>query len=534
MLMMVLLLTTLAIAISMSAAIIAVVIIKKDCTFVDLMVLENIILVLFVLLSLAFTIYCVFELLWSARNTIDEKPCSQVLLEDIHELEGFASKEVVGNDVSTAFLQELTKLVCVRCNEISCDMKLRQLQAFFPEHAKFSDILDDFWGNLFDLHGNLTENGKMIRLDLLLGLHVGENAQSFPCFFDESGLCDHLKMETYCSTERMLSLFRINDSMCPQQGHSTLHAIVDLRKIIMDSFLKENPSLLRDEKSHLVMQNDQVQHEILQYENFNSATQSVGMLSNSSSYQDSCPLEELTTVAILVSKCPSEQLAQQPSQTQICFSYNELKGLLLNSFRGCIQNISNLEKADLLIERRGGYDEKLTALAAEMVIFLDVAPKGKFSPSAIVDSSGKMFNICSSVLGCGDSCMFQPCLVISFGVWCISRICELLPLVEEPMLLEKYSRVLNRLQGILESAFLNPVHPVAICPCTNSVPGFRMPDGKERISVEAALKMLMEVEAAIYGQNREKVHGTGEKNLKSVLQQYKRRLSKASSMAGYN
>ncbi|TVU29145.1 hypothetical protein EJB05_20699, partial [Eragrostis curvula] len=436
--------------------------------------------------------------------------------------EGFYSKEVVRNDVSAASTQELAKSVCMICNEISCNMKSRQLQDFFNAHTKFSDILDEFWGNLFDLHGNLTENGKIIRLDLLVGLHFKENTQRFPCLSYESGFCDHLKMVNYSSFERILPLLRINNSMHLQEGHCTLPAVVELRNFIMDSFLKKNPNLLSDEKLYFVM------------ENSDSASHSVGMFSNCTSYKDSCPLEELNTMAVLVQKCPSQQLAQKPSQINICFSYNELKGLLLNSFCGCIQSISNLEKSDLLVQRRGGYDEKLIGLAAEMVIFRDVTPKGKFSPSAIIDSSGKMFNICTSVLGCGDSCMFQPCLIISFGVWCICRICELLPLVEEPVILVKYSRVLNRLQGILDSAFLNPVQPVSICPCTDSVPGFRLPDGCQRISVEAALKMLMEVEVAIYGQNCENVHGTGKENLKSVLKSYKCQLSKASSMAGKN
>ncbi|KAF3322264.1 hypothetical protein FCM35_KLT13405 [Carex littledalei] len=41
-----------------------------------------------------------------------------------------------------------------------------------PSRASFVAILDDFWGQLFDLEGNLTKKAKLIRLDALLGLDV--------------------------------------------------------------------------------------------------------------------------------------------------------------------------------------------------------------------------------------------------------------------------------------------------------------------------------------------------------------------------
>jgi len=118
----------------------------------------------------------------------------------------------------------------------------------------------------------------------------------------------------------------------------------------------------------------------------------------------------------------------------------------LNSFRGCILKISELEKSDWLFQHRDGYDEKLIDLAAEMVIFRDIHPSDKFSPNVVVDSDGKMFNVCTSVLGCGDACMWLPSLVISFGVWCISRIFDIMLLEKQPVMRGEYSMVLNRLQ----------------------------------------------------------------------------------------
>jgi len=54
-----------------------------------------------------------------------------------------------------------------------------------------------------------------------------------------------------------------------------------------------------------------------------------------------------------------------------------------------------------------------------------------------------------------------------------------------------------------------------------------MADGK-RISVEAVLEMLMEVEATIFGA-KHAVYGGEEKDLKSVLNRYKLLLSKVAS-----
>ncbi|XP_062217778.1 uncharacterized protein LOC133918006 [Phragmites australis] len=681
-----LILTTLAIIVAMNAALIVALVIRKDCGFAELMGLPNTILMLFGLLSFDFTMYLAFQLLWAVRSTVDDKICSQVLLERGHDYgvgnkenpligatytddhvlggfedtikalgtgldsvlnskcktnlqeqvmvvdgqdetfdtgdkplskipqdllgqtvgkeasickalhveptesfachdsfflsehegnvrnlilpygqvpmskshstknmldminylatEGFANGEVVRNDISVALSQQVAKLVSVRCNEIAgtwkfnnenaSSMDFGRVREFFSAHLQFADILDEFWGNLFDLHGKLTEKGKTIRLDLLIGLDVEDKIQSCPCCFDgmPGGLCDPLKPEDL-STVRIPPLFRISNSICPQQGNCTLPAVVELRRCIMDSFLKENSSLLRDDKvSYFVMENDPVQNEVPIYENFHSVSQYIVLVSNSTSYWAPCPLEELNTMPVLVQKCPSQQVAQQAPQTNVYFSYNELKGLLLNSFVACIQNISDLEKSDWLIQHRGGYDEKLVGLAAEMVIFGDICPSGKFNPNAIVYSDGKMFNLSTSVLGCGDACMWQPSLIISFGVWCISRIFEVLPSVKQPVLFGKYSRVLNRLQGILDTAFLNPVHPVSICPCTDTVPDLTFHDGSQRISAEAVLKNLMEVEAAIYGQKRAGVKGKGKKNLKFVLKRYKRWLFKAASMAG--
>ncbi|PAN07145.1 hypothetical protein PAHAL_1G314100 [Panicum hallii] len=489
----------------------------------------------------------------NARNLIP--PCGQALTSKIHStkdmldmidylaVEGFANGEIVRNAVSAALSQQVAELISAKrneknetlkfYNEYACSMNYGQVQESFSEHDRFTDILDDFWGNLFDLHGKLTDKGKIIRLDLLIGLDVEEKIKNCPCCFDgtSGGLCDRFDLVNL-SAMKTPSLFRINNSMCPEQGNCTLPAVVELRRCIMDSFLQEDHTLLKDDEvSYFVMENDQVQYEVPIYEKFYRVAKSIGMKSNCTSDWAPCPLEELNTMTVLVQKCPSQQVAQHASKTNVYFSYNELKGLLLNSFRGCILNISELGKSDWLFQYRDGYDEKLIGLAAEMVIFRDIYPNGLFSPNVVVDSDGKMFNVCTSVLGCGDACMWLPSLVISFGVWCISRILEIMLSEKQPVMRGEYSMVLNRLQGILDPAFLKPVQPVPICPCTDTVPSVRVPDASQRTSAEAVLKKLMEVEAFIFGPKcygmycREKE----KEDLKMVLNRYKLWFSKVTS-----
>lgn len=490
----------------------------------------------------------------NARNLIPH--CGQALTSKIHStkdmldmidylaVEGFANGEVVRNAVSTALGQQVAELISARCNEknetlkfyneYACSMNYGQVEEPFYDHGLFTDILDNFWGNLFDLHGKLTEKGKIIRLDLLIGLDVEENIKNCPCCLDGTSgeLCDRFNLINL-SAMKTPSLFRIKNSMCPEQGNCTLPAVVELRRCIMDSFLQDDHHIpfQDDELSYFVMENDQVQYEVPIYEKCYRVAKSIGTESNCTSDWAPCPLEELNAMTVLVKKCPSQQVDQQASKTNVYFSYNELKGLLLNSFRGCILKILELEKSDWLFQHRDGYDEKLIDLAAEMVIFRDIHPSDKFSPNVVVDSDGKMFNVCTSVLGCGDACMWLPSLVISFGVWCISRIFEVMLLEKQPVMRGDYSMVLNRLQGILDAAFLKPVQPVPICPCTDTVPTVRLPQASQRTSAEAMLKKLMEVEAVIFGPKcyGRNCYAKQKEDLKIVLSRYKLWFSKVAS-----
>jgi hypothetical protein len=467
----ILIIMVISVALAMNTALIVALAIK-DCGFAEFMRIPNtsfVQIVLVVILSFNFTICLVFKLLWYVRTSVHENIDPQVLLENGHDHRVCQKKnpstdatnindhvlgelkdtikvlgagldpiaEIVRNAVSDASSQQVAELI-----------PAEQFQEPFSAHLQFADFLDAFWGNLFDLHGKLTEKGKIIRLDLLIGLDIEEKFKSCPCCFNGTpeGLCDPFNLVNL-SIMKTQPLFKINNSICPEQGNCTLPAVVHLRKCIMDSFLQEDSSLLKsDEVSYFVMENGHVQYEVPIYKKVHSFAESIVMGSNSTSYRPPCPLEELSAMTVLVSKCPSQQVAQQASKTNVYFSYNELKGLLLSSFWACLRNLSDLEQADWLFEHRGGHDEKLVGLAAEMVIFGDVRPIVAFSPNAVVDSDGKMFNVRTSVLGCGDACIWLPSLIISFGVWCISRIFEVLILEQQPVLLGEYSRVLNRLQ----------------------------------------------------------------------------------------
>lgn len=383
---------------------------------------------------------------WNARNP--RPPYGQASTSEFHSVknilemmnylafEGFANGEVVRDTVSAALSQQVAELIPIRRNKINntvrfCNEYASRMTPEVREHHQFADILDDFWGNLFDLRGKLSEKGKAIRLDLLIGMDV-EEMKSFPCYFDvlPGGLCDPLKVNL-CT---MWTPPLLSNNICSEHGNCTLPAIVAFRRCIMDSFLTEDPGLLKDKKaSYFAMKNDQVQYEDPIYKMLGR----VGIGS---------PLEELNKMEVLVQKCPSQQVAQQASKTNVYFSYNELKGLLLTSFRACILKLADTNKAGWLFENRGGYDEKLVGMISEMVIFGDIHPSGLFCPNAVVDPNGKIFNLCTSTLGCGEGCMWLPTLLISFGVWCISRIFEVLLSANQPLLFGKYSRILNRLQ----------------------------------------------------------------------------------------
>ncbi|XP_072986360.1 ethylene-insensitive protein 2-like [Typha latifolia] len=152
--------------------------------------------------------------------------------------------------------------------------------------------------------------------------------------------------------------------------------------------------------------------------------------------------------------------------------------------------------------------------------------------------------LCSSIPGFGEGCVWHADLIVSFGIWCIRRILELLHVENRPELWGRYTYVLNRLQGILIPAFLKHRHRIVPCKCLDH-PNMTAEEFKQilgRLSrshcttADLILQMLKGVEAAI--SRRRGQAGTaagdvafpkGKENVVSVLKRYKRRLSKKSS-----
>ncbi|EEC76013.1 hypothetical protein OsI_13166 [Oryza sativa Indica Group] len=134
---------------------------------------------------------------------------------------------------------------------------------------------------------------------------------------------------------------------------------------------------------------------------------------------------------------------------------------------------------------------------------------------------------------CGDDCVWQAPLIVSFGVWCIRQILNLCLVESRPELWGKYTYVLNRLQGILDPAFSKPRKPMKGCVCLQKV---AKPISGTFTTAGMILEMIKDVEQAI--SSRKGRSGTaagdvafpkGKENLASVLKRYKRRLSNKTS-----
>ncbi|KAI4318878.1 hypothetical protein MLD38_032535 [Melastoma candidum] len=243
--------------------------------------------------------------------------------------------------------------------------------------------------------------------------------------------------------------------------------------------------------------------------------------------------------------------------------------MLLQSLRQCILKLLKLEGSDWLFKQNTGVDEELIDRVAAREKVLNEAENREmthrahvadmqYPPSdrrsiASVKSNEAGTGILSvpTVPHCGDGCIWNAELIISFGVWCIRRILDLSLVESRPELWGKYTYVLNRLQGVIDPAFSKPRSPAASCFClqilgANALPtsfpvlrnGDTLPppvkvaQGK-CTTAAVLLDTIKDVEVAISG--RKGRTGTaagdvafpkGKENLASVLKRYKRRLSK--------
>ncbi|KAL3684831.1 hypothetical protein R1sor_002853 [Riccia sorocarpa] len=259
---------------------------------------------------------------------------------------------------------------------------------------------------------------------------------------------------------------------------------------------------------------------------------------------------------------------------------------VLENLRTCIGKLLRLEGSDWLFRPDSGADEDLIAAVAifqrttseaekqepyKFFAAMEPQPWDNHSRSYKGPSDYLSSKLHCSVPNCGEACVWNGALIISFGVWCVHRVLELSLMESRPELWGKYTFVLNRLQGILEPAFSKPRFVPPLCRCMNdpvlfesmkrrtslsrqgslrdygsgdfssAIPGYQNPwpwgrsasntKGKGA-SASVFLERIKEVEAAVG--SRKGRTGTaagdiafpkGKENLASVLKRYKRRLS---------
>uniref|UniRef100_A0A5B6ZWQ5 Putative ethylene-insensitive protein 2 n=1 Tax=Davidia involucrata TaxID=16924 RepID=A0A5B6ZWQ5_DAVIN len=258
--------------------------------------------------------------------------------------------------------------------------------------------------------------------------------------------------------------------------------------------------------------------------------------------------------------------SRHSSNAQETTSIVDLEAKLLQSFRLCTVKLLKLEGSDWLFRQNDGADEDLIDRVAAREKFLYEAETremnrgghmGEFRYSSDRKPGFASKNddmdytkfLVSSVPHCGEGCIWRVDLIISFGVWCIHRILELSLMESRPELWGKYTYVLNRLQGIVDLAFLKPHSPMTPCFCLQ-IPVARQQRSSPPISngslpppvkqgsrgkcttAAMVLEIIKDVELAI--SCRKGRTGTaagdvafpkGKENLASVLKRYKRRLS---------
>ncbi|KAF8395246.1 hypothetical protein HHK36_019188 [Tetracentron sinense] len=307
-------------------------------------------------------------------------------------------------------------------------------------------------------------------------------------------------------------------------------------------------------------------------------------LSSSNVYRDSLPvqLNLKSDIRSMWSQQPFEQLLGVAGKTQCvgdegvgsrpaliipeATSHVDLEVKLLQSFRYCILKLLKLEGSDWLFRQNDRVDEDLIDRVAARERFHYEAETREANQVHMRESqypsSDRKFNsllkndeavltkfLVSSVPHCGEGCVWQVDLIVSFGVWCIHRILELSIMESRPELWGKYTYVLNRLQGILDLAFSKPRTPSPPCFClqvpvaylkrsspqpSNGLLPRAGKSGRGKCTTAATLlDLIKDVEIAV--SCRKGRTGTaagdvafpkGKENLASVLKRYKRRLSK--------
>ncbi|XP_030538674.1 ethylene-insensitive protein 2 isoform X1 [Rhodamnia argentea] len=229
----------------------------------------------------------------------------------------------------------------------------------------------------------------------------------------------------------------------------------------------------------------------------------------------------------------------------------DAEAMLLQSLRHCILKLLKLEGSDWLFKQNDGADEDLIDKVAAREKFLYQLENREMNNASLKNEEfGSANFLIPSIPHCGDECIYRADLIISFGVWCVHKVLDLSLMESRPELWGKYTYVLNRLQGIIEPAFLKPRTPMPPCFClqitgvnfqqvpspavgiNDSLPPAAKTARGKCTTAAMLLEVVKDVETAISG--RKGRTGTaagdvafpkGKENLASVLKRYKRRLS---------
>lgn len=322
-------------------------------------------------------------------------------------------------------------------------------------------ILDEFWAHIFDLHGNLTEKAKIIRADLLLGLDIkvlsaGKEASQKNL---DSGTPNIDKSSVTESTGPYndSSLVVVNVPLGYTRNIPTSPAVAELKKLIRLSFLNGRGDQSEEELSEKILSLDKLAHEQAKNQNIpvvksggfyslesklneNFLSEPISPIVDSQPFWATQPLEGIFSTTILARKGERPGEFRRAFTPKVTFPFREAEGLVLFSLRVCFGKLSNLDGSGWLFAQKGGYDEELIDSVAAAEGFqpgMDKAWKG---------TEDEVVNLWLSIPNCGDKCVWQSHLVVSFGIWCIHRILELLIVENRPEFWGKYTYVLNRLQ----------------------------------------------------------------------------------------
>ncbi|CAN1775848.1 Ethylene-insensitive protein 2 [Linum perenne] len=347
------------------------------------------------------------------------------------------------------------------------------------------------------------------------------------------------------------------------QGTSTkkYHSLPDISGIAgpyRELYLSRNPTQ-RDGSGSFASSLGRTSYESSLHPNAGSGSaNSLGFDDISTSYGDAYSFPTTGTTTSTSTPGTGSLWSMSNSIAREASSIVDAEAKLLRSFRCCIVKLLKLEGSEWLFRQNDGADEDLIdrVAARERCLYEAEAremgghSEKKHTSVQKNDDAGIASIMVSSIPHCGEGCVWKADLIVSFGVWCIHRVLDLSLMESRPELWGKYTYVLNRLQGIVEPAFLRPRTPMQPCFClqlsaahqqrllsqpassNGMLPPTAKPGRGKCTTGAMVLEMIKDVEIAI--SCRKGRSGTaagdvafpkGKENLASVLKRYKRRLS---------